>query len=129
MLAAIPLMIFPLIAYNVLVFSPYGDLGPAVLENPVLSVSMMSGAVWTMQVSDIVIVGRFAAAFRRGSQGNTHWVVVGYRSLAIDPGVRRFSGRIPSGRSRRDRPFLHSYRYRLRRPDRRLFRVDPLSRA
>ena len=63
MLAAIPLMIFPLIAYNVLVFSPYGDLGPAVLENPVLSVSMMSGAVWTMQVSDIVIVGALLLLF------------------------------------------------------------------
>ena len=63
MLAAIPLMIFPLIAYNVLVFSPYGDLGPAVLENPVLSVSMMSGALWTMQVSDIVIVGALLLLF------------------------------------------------------------------
>lgn len=63
MLAAIPLMIFPLIAYNVLVFSPYGDLGPAVLENPVLSVSMMSGVVWTMQVSDIVIVGALLLLF------------------------------------------------------------------
>lgn len=63
MFAAIPLMIFPLIAYNVLVFSPYGDLGPAVLENPVLSVSMMSGAVWTMQVSDIVIVGALLLLF------------------------------------------------------------------
>ncbi len=63
MLAAIPLMIFPLIAYNVLVFSPYGGLGPEVLSGEVISVSMMSGAQWTMQVSDVVIVGALLLLF------------------------------------------------------------------
>jgi hypothetical protein len=56
MIAAIPLMIVPLIFYNVLVFSPYGGLGLASLTNEIVSVAMMSGAIWTMQLSDTVIV-------------------------------------------------------------------------
>ena len=62
MLAAVPLMILPLIAYNVLVFSPVGG-DVAVLDAQLLSVSMMSGAQWTMQVSDVVIVASLLLLF------------------------------------------------------------------
>lgn len=53
MLAAIPLMILPLLAYNALVFLPIGGVA---FDTQVLSVSMVSGAKWTMLVSDVMIV-------------------------------------------------------------------------
>ena len=56
MLAAIPLMIVPLIFYNVLIFGPFDGSGTAMLSMEVFSLSMMSGAVWTMHLGDVVIV-------------------------------------------------------------------------
>ena len=39
------------------------DWGPEVLETAVISVPMMSGAVWNMQISDAVIVGALLLLF------------------------------------------------------------------
>ncbi|MDP2121314.1 MAG: hypothetical protein Q8S27_02085 [Hoeflea sp.] len=55
MLAAIPLMIVPLIAYNLVLVGLFGG-GVAGLEATVISLSMMSGAVWTMSLGDLLIV-------------------------------------------------------------------------
>ena len=55
MLAAIPLMIVPLVAYNLVMVGLFGD-GVAGLGSTVTSLSMMSGAVWTMSVGDVLIV-------------------------------------------------------------------------
>ncbi|MDZ7602050.1 MAG: hypothetical protein U1A06_11830 [Hoeflea sp.] len=55
MLAAIPLMIVPLIAYNLILVGLFGG-GVAGLEATVISLSMMSGAVWTMSLGDLLIV-------------------------------------------------------------------------
>lgn len=63
MIAAIPLMIVPLIFYNVLVFSPYGGIGLDSLSNEIVSVAMMSGAVWTMELGDTVIVAALVLLF------------------------------------------------------------------
>lgn len=56
MLAAIPLMIFPLIFYNVLVFGPFEGSGVDMLSMEMFSISMLSGAQWTMLLGDVVIV-------------------------------------------------------------------------
>lgn len=55
MLAAIPLMIVPLIAYNLVLVGLIGG-GIAGLGTTVTSLSMMSGAVWTMSLGDLLIV-------------------------------------------------------------------------
>ena len=55
MLAAIPLMIVPLIAYNLVMVGLFGG-GVAGLGSTVTSLSMMSGAVWTMSLGDVLIV-------------------------------------------------------------------------
>ena len=55
MLAAIPLMIVPLIAYNLVLLGLFGG-GVAGLGSTVISLSMMSGAVWTMSLGDLLIV-------------------------------------------------------------------------
>ncbi|KGF69635.1 membrane protein [Hoeflea sp. BAL378] len=55
MLAAIPLMIVPLIAYNLVMVGLFGA-GVAGLGSTVTSLSMMSGAVWTMSLGDLLIV-------------------------------------------------------------------------
>ncbi|MCP4317356.1 MAG: hypothetical protein GY789_15400 [Hyphomicrobiales bacterium] len=56
MLAAIPLMIIPLIFYNVLIFGPFDGSGVAMLSMEMFSVAMVSGAVWSMELGDLVIV-------------------------------------------------------------------------
>ena len=55
MLAAIPLMIVPLIAYNMVLIGLVGG-GVAGLGSTITSLSMMSGATWTMSLGDLLIV-------------------------------------------------------------------------
>ncbi|MEL6737122.1 MAG: hypothetical protein AAFO98_14865, partial [Pseudomonadota bacterium] len=62
MITTIPLMIVALIAYNGLLFG----IGPANLDwsAAVFSVSMISGAVWTMTLGDVMIaLGLFLLFF------------------------------------------------------------------
>ena len=55
MLAAIPLMIVPLIAYNLVLIGLIGG-GVSALGSTITSLSMMSGATWTMSLGDLLIV-------------------------------------------------------------------------
>ncbi|SOE16728.1 hypothetical protein SAMN05877838_1608 [Hoeflea halophila] len=55
MLAALPLMIVPLIAYNLVLIGLFGG-GVSGLGLTVISLSMMSGATWTMSLGDLLIV-------------------------------------------------------------------------
>lgn len=55
MLAAIPLMIVPLIVYNLVMIGLIGG-GVAGLGSTITSLSMMSGATWTMSLGDLLIV-------------------------------------------------------------------------
>ncbi|KGD87422.1 hypothetical protein [Rhizobium sp. YS-1r] len=56
MLAALPLMIFPFVLYNLAMFGILGGGGVVALGNIVSSLQMLSGAVWTMTVGDALIV-------------------------------------------------------------------------
>ncbi|MBP1846627.1 hypothetical protein J2046_004904 [Rhizobium petrolearium] len=56
MLAALPLMIFPFVLYNVAMFGILGGGGVVALGNIVSSLQMLSGAIWTMTVGDALIV-------------------------------------------------------------------------
>jgi hypothetical protein len=56
MIAAIPLLIMPFILYNIGVMGVFGTPGVAMLEQPVTSMVMPSGADWTMSVGDLLIV-------------------------------------------------------------------------
>lgn len=55
MLAAIPLMIVPLVLYNVIMLGFIGN-GVSDLGVTVTSFQMMSGATWTMNWGDVLIV-------------------------------------------------------------------------
>lgn len=54
MLFAIPLMIIPLLLYNVVMIGPGAGIGG--LQNEIVQLPMMSGAVWSMNVGDLFIV-------------------------------------------------------------------------
>ncbi|CAN7313265.1 hypothetical protein LJR255_001636 [Pararhizobium sp. LjRoot255] len=56
MITAIPLLILPFILYNLGMVGMLGSGGVAVFEMTLLSLTMLSGAVWTMSVGDLVIV-------------------------------------------------------------------------
>ncbi len=55
MLAAIPLMIVPFVLYNLVILGFVGG-GVGALSMTVVSLAMMSGAVWTMSLGDLLIV-------------------------------------------------------------------------
>ena len=55
MIAAIPLMIVPFIFYNVIMLGFAGN-GVSDLAEILISLQMMSGAVWTMSWGDVLIV-------------------------------------------------------------------------
>lgn len=56
MIAAFPLMLVPLALYNLAMIGLMGEGGAAALDKVVLSLSMLSGAVWTMSLGDLMIV-------------------------------------------------------------------------
>lgn len=63
MIAAFPLMLVPLALYNLAMIGLLGEGGAAALDNVVLSLSMLSGAVWTMSLGDLLIVIGLVALF------------------------------------------------------------------
>lgn len=54
MLLAIPLLLIPLILYNVVMLGPGAGIGG--LENQVMELSMLSGATWVVNVGDLFIL-------------------------------------------------------------------------
>ncbi|CDZ59143.1 hypothetical protein [Neorhizobium galegae] len=56
MLAALPLMIIPFILYNLGMLGILGSGGVTSLGNVISSLQMLSGAVWTMTLGDVIIV-------------------------------------------------------------------------
>jgi hypothetical protein len=52
MLTAIPLTIVPLIVFNVLAYS----LGATPWDNVLFSIPLMSGLVWSIRISDVIIL-------------------------------------------------------------------------
>lgn len=62
MLAAIPLMIVPLALYNLVMLGAWGGGVPG-LGGTLASFEMMSGATWTMNLGDLLIVIALALLF------------------------------------------------------------------
>ncbi|MDR6819341.1 hypothetical protein J2X76_004533 [Neorhizobium sp. 2083] len=56
MLAALPLMIIPFILYNLAMLGILGGGGIGSLGTVISSLQMLSGAVWTMTLGDVIIV-------------------------------------------------------------------------
>ncbi len=56
MLVALPLMIIPLILYNIAMLGMMGGSGVTSLSTVVTSLQMLSGADWTMSLGDVLIV-------------------------------------------------------------------------
>ncbi|MEP2981372.1 MAG: hypothetical protein ABJO86_17930 [Lentilitoribacter sp.] len=54
MLVAIPLMLIPLVLYNVVMLGPGSGIGG--LENHILELPMLSGAIWILNVGDLFIL-------------------------------------------------------------------------
>lgn len=54
MLLAIPLLLIPLVLYNVVMLGPGAGIGG--LENQVMELSMLSGATWVVNVGDLFIL-------------------------------------------------------------------------
>lgn len=56
MIAAIPLMLVPLALYNLAMIGLFGGGGIAALDQVLISVTMLSGAVWTLSIGDGLIL-------------------------------------------------------------------------
>lgn len=56
MLGAVPLLIIPFILYNIGLTGVFGGDPTDVWATQIVSVSMMSGGVWTMTLGDVLIV-------------------------------------------------------------------------
>jgi hypothetical protein len=63
MLAALPLMIVPLVLYNVALFGFIGVGGPQWLDTELFSLTMVSGAVWAMTYGNALIVAALVLLF------------------------------------------------------------------
>lgn len=63
MMAAFPLMIIPLALYNIAMLGLMGDGGIAALNNDVIVLSMLSGAIWSMALGDLLIVVALVVLF------------------------------------------------------------------
>lgn len=56
MLALVPLMVFPFALYNLAMLGLMGSGGVTSLQNQIISLNMMSGAVWTLSLGDLFIL-------------------------------------------------------------------------
>jgi hypothetical protein len=56
MIVAFPLMIVPLVLYNLAMLGLMGAGGIASLNDVILALAMLSGATWTLQLGDLFIV-------------------------------------------------------------------------
>ncbi|MCO6188127.1 hypothetical protein [Rhizobium sp. L1K21] len=61
MIAIVPLMLLPLLAYNLIMLGVFG--GMATFSANLLSLNMMSGADWTMSGGDLLIVASLVILF------------------------------------------------------------------
>jgi hypothetical protein len=63
MIAAFPLMIIPFVLYNLAMLGLMGSGGIVSLHNDVIVMSMISGAMWSMALGDLLIVVALALLF------------------------------------------------------------------
>jgi hypothetical protein len=63
MIALVPLMVIPFILYNLAMIGLLGSGGIASLQNIIMSLNMMSGAVWTLSLGDLLILIGLAMLF------------------------------------------------------------------
>ena len=56
MITNVPLMVVPLIVYNLVLFGLLGNTAPLLWDQPIMNVSMISGAKWIMTLGDLMIV-------------------------------------------------------------------------
>lgn len=63
MLGLVPLMVLPLVLYNLGLVGPFGAAAGQPWTNELFSVSMMSGGVWSMTLGDAMVVVALAMLF------------------------------------------------------------------
>ncbi|MFB2552938.1 hypothetical protein [Ensifer soli] len=63
MIAAIPLLLVPFALYNLAMTGLLGAGGTAALDGEIMALSMLSGATWTMNLGDLLIVVALALLF------------------------------------------------------------------
>lgn len=63
MLVAIPLMIVPFALYNLAMFGLFGGGGVEGLQAVLLQVNMLSGAVWSLSLGDLLILAGLVFLF------------------------------------------------------------------
>jgi hypothetical protein len=63
MIAAMPLMIIPFILYNMAMLGLMGSGGIPALQQDVIVLSMISGAIWSMALGDLFIVVALVVLF------------------------------------------------------------------
>ena len=87
-----PLLLIPLAIYNIIVF-----LMPGVsLAEPLLTLTLMSGAEWPVTLSDILLALGILLLLLRGHQGRASRREISHRSSAVADRVRCGGRRIPA---------------------------------
>ena len=85
-----PLLLIPLAIYNIIVF-----LMPGVsFTDPLVKLTLMSGAEWPVTLSDVLLTLAHPAAARRSHQGRASRREISHRPSAVADRVRRGGGRI-----------------------------------
>jgi hypothetical protein len=62
-IAIIPLMIFPFLIYNLALWGFLGSQGTGLFQDGILTLHMMSGAIWRMSAGDLLICGSLIILF------------------------------------------------------------------
>lgn len=63
MIAAVPLMVIPFVLYNMAMLGLMGSGGIPALQQDVIVLSMISGAIWSMSLGDLFIVVALVVLF------------------------------------------------------------------
>ena len=102
-LRALPLMVIPLILYNIVVVFAGGGPATGPLSATLFRLPMLSGATWTFTWGDLILLVTLVVLFAELVKATYTSTDLARRSRSVDAGVRRLPRRVPGGRTRRPR--------------------------
>ena len=97
MLSLIPLMLIPLVLYNLIAMGFIGSSGGTPFDAHFFSMNMMSGGTFTMTLGDLLFLISLILLYFRNYQVVAHLQRLYHRPFAVDSGVRGVFGGISAG--------------------------------
>ena len=97
---ALPLLVIPLVLYNIVVVFAGGGPATGPLGATLFKLPMLQGATWTFTWGDLILLITLLVLFAELVKATYTQQHLAGRSRAVDAGLRRLPRRVPGGERR-----------------------------